>query len=177
MVDEESKHRMKLPLYDLTPRLYNNWVAPNATVVGEVRIGPFSSVWYNTVIPGDINGVDIGRFTSVGDNCVIHTAAALPTGMPAKVTISNNVTIGAGSTLYSCDIMEDVVIGEKCVIMEGAKLEAGCQIAPGSVVPPGRLIPAKQLWGGNPCVWMKDLDMAELWSNYSKSYMESTLAD
>lgn len=126
MVDEESKHRMHLALYDLKPRLNCNWVAPSATVIGEVVIGPFSSIWYNSVVRGDINRVDIGQFTSVGDNCVIHTAAALPTGMPAKVSIHNNVTIGAGSTIYSCEILDDVYIGEKCVIMEGAKLEAGC---------------------------------------------------
>ena len=85
MANEESKHRMKLPLYDLEPKLENCWVAPNSTVVGEVRIRRWSSVWYNCVIRGDINRVDIHNFTSIGENTVIHTAAALPTGMPAKV--------------------------------------------------------------------------------------------
>ena len=103
----------------------------------------WSSVWYNSVVRGDINQVEICNFTSVGDNTVIHTAASLPTGMPAKVYIGNNCTIGASCTLYSCYIEDDVMIGDRCVILEGARLEKGCQIAPGSVVPPGRLIPAK----------------------------------
>lgn len=119
----------------------------------------------------------IGNFTSIGDNCVVHTAAALPTGMLARVEIGRNVTIGSGCTLYSCNIEEDVYVGEKCVILEGARLEKGCQLAPGSVVPPGRLIPAKQLWGGNPVVFIKDLNVGELWSNYTKSYVTSALAD
>ena len=119
----------------------------------------------------------IGNFTSIGDNCVVHTAAALPTGMPATTEIGNNCTIGAGSTLYSCNIDDDVVIGEKCVILEGARIEKGAQLAPGSVVPPGRLIPTKQLWGGNPVVFIKDLDIGEVWANYTRSYITSSMGE
>jgi gamma-carbonic anhydrase len=97
--------------------------------------------------------------------------------MPAKCHIGRNVTIGAGCTIYSAFIDDDVVIGDKCVILEGARLEKGCQIAAGSVVPPGRLIPTKQLWGGNPCVFMKDLDIGEVWSNYTRSYVNASMGD
>ena len=82
--------------------------------------------------------------------------------MPATVQIGNNCTIGAGSTLYSCQIEDDVVLGEKCVVLEGARIEKGAQLAPGSVVPPGRLVPTKQLWAGNPVVFVKDLWLFEL---------------
>ena len=177
MVDEETKHRMRLPLYDLMPKFDNNWVAPNATVVGEVAVHKWASVWYNSVIRGDINRVTIGSFSSIGDNCVVHTAAALPTGMSAAVEIGNNCTIGAGSTLYSCHIEDDVVIGEKSVVLEGARIEKGAQLAAGSVVPPGRLIPTKQLWGGNPVVFIKDLNVGEVWANYTKSYIVSSTGD
>ena len=177
IVNEESKHRHKLPLYDLHPKTENNWIAPNATVIGEVTLRRWVSVWYNAVIRGDINGVDINNFTSIGDNTVIHTAASLPTGMPAKVHIGRNCTIGAGCTIYSAHIEDDVVIGDKSVILEGARLESGCEIAPGSVVPPGRLIPAKQLWGGNPVQFIKDLDIGEAWSNYTRSYVNTSLAE
>ncbi len=108
---------------------------------------------------------------------MIHTAAALPTGMSANVFIGHNVTIGPGCTLYSCHIDDDVVVGDKSVILEGARLEKGCMIAPGSVVPPGRLIPAKQLWGGNPVEYMKDLDIGECWANYTLSYVHTALGD
>jgi gamma-carbonic anhydrase len=119
----------------------------------------------------------IMNFSSIGENTVIHTAAALPTGMSAKVYIGLNVTVGAGCSLYSCHIEDDVVIGDKCVILEGARLEKGCMLAPGSVVPPGRLIPAKQLWGGNPVEYMKDLDVGECWANYTFSYLNTALGD
>lgn len=97
--------------------------------------------------------------------------------MHAKLTIGKNCTVGAGCTLYSCEIGSDVVIGDKCVILEGARIENGAHIAAGSVVPPGRLIPTKQLWGGNPCSFIKDLNIAETWSNYTLSYLNHSLSD
>ena len=112
-------------------------------LVGEVIVSKWASIWYNSVIRGDINRVTIGSFTSIGDNCVVHTAAALPTGMSAAVEIGNNCTISAGCTLYSCHIEDDVVIGEKSIVLEGSRIEKGAQLAAGSVVPPGRLIPTK----------------------------------
>lgn len=142
-----------------------------------MRIRKWSTIWYNCVVRGDINRVDIHNFTSIGDNTVIHTAAALPTGMSAKVYIGRNCTIGRGCTLYSCHIEDDVVIGDKCIVLEGARIEKGAQLAAGSVVPPGRLIPAKQLWGGNPCSFIKDLNIGEVWHNYTKSYVEVSLGD
>lgn len=108
---------------------------------------------------------------------MIATAAGLPTGMSAKVYIGRNVTIGPNCSLYSCHIDDDVTVGDKCVILEGARLEKSCMLAPGSVVPPGRLIPAKQLWAGNPVEYVKDLDIGEVWSNYSLSYITVSLGD
>jgi carbonic anhydrase/acetyltransferase-like protein (isoleucine patch superfamily) len=177
MIDDESKHRAKLPMYDLEPKIEHAWVAPNATVVGETRIRRWASVWHNAVIRGDINRVDLHHFASIGAGTVISTAASLPTGMSARCYIGRNVQVGAGCSLYSCHIDDDSVIGDKCVILEGARIEKSAEIAPNSVVPPGRLIPTGQLWGGNPCVFIKDLNMGERWSNYSKSYSHSALGD
>ena len=134
-------------------------------------------MWYNAVVRGDINAVEIGSFTSIGDRSVLHTAASLPTGMQAKLHIGRNCTIGSDCTLYSCTIGNDVVIGDKAVILEGARIEDGAHITAGSVVPPGRLIPTKQMWGGNPCVFIKDLNVAETWSNYTLSYLHHSLSE
>lgn len=142
-IEEVSKHRMKLPLYDLAPYCEQNWIAPSATIVGEVSIKRNASIWYNAVIRGDINSIQINSYASVGDNTVLHTAPSLPTGLPAKLTIGKNTTIGNNCTLYSCKIGHDVMIGDKCVILEGAVVEDAAQVLAGSVIPPGRLIPAK----------------------------------
>ena len=100
--EDFSKHRMLLPLYDIAPKTENNWVAPSATVIGEVDLRRFASVWYNAVVRGDINRVTIGSFSSVGERSVLATAPSLPTGMPARLTIGSNTSIGAGCSLYSC---------------------------------------------------------------------------
>jgi gamma-carbonic anhydrase len=119
---------MLLPLYDITPRTENNWVAPSATVIGEVDIRKFASVWYNAVVRGDINRVTIGPFSSVGERSVLATAPTLPTGMPANLSIGSNTSIGSGCSIYSCTIGSDVVIGDKCVILEGSRIEDGAQL-------------------------------------------------
>lgn len=114
---------MKLPLYDLEPKTEQNWIAPSATVIGEVYLRRFATVWYNAVVRGDINRVDIGGFSSIGENTVLMTAPSLPTGMRATLSIGRNTTIGSGCSLYSCNIGDDVMIGDKCVVLEGAKIE------------------------------------------------------
>ena len=168
---------MKLPLYDIEPRTENNWIAPSATIIGEVQIKRFASIWHNVVIRGDINRVDIRNFACIGENSVLHTAPSLPTGMQAKLWVGSNSTIGANCSLYSCHIGNDVMIGDKCVILEGARIEDGAQVLAGSVVPPGRLIPSKQIWGGNPCCFIKDMNIAETWSNYTLSYVNHHLGE
>jgi len=172
-----SMHRAELPLYDLTPSYEDAYLSPSATLVGEVIIMQYSSIWNNVVVRGDLNKVIIGSYTSIGDNTVVQTVASLPTGLPAFCEIHSNVTIGSDCTLSSCIIEDDVVVGAKSVICEGAKLEKGSMVAPGSVVPPGRLIPANQLWAGNPVEYVKDLDIGELFANYSLSYVHSSLSD
>ena len=125
----------------------------------------------------NLNIYRIKNFSSIGDNSVVLTAASLPTGMPANVHIGFNVSVGSHCTLYSCHIEDDVFIGDRCVILEGARIEKGAMLAPGTVVPPGRLIPAKQLWAGNPCEYVKDLDVGESWANYTYSYVNAALGD
>lgn len=89
--------------------------------------------------------------------------------------IDSNVTIHSDCSISSCVIEENVVVGSKSVICEGARLEKGSMIAPGSVVPPGRLIPSNQLWAGNPVEYVKDLDIGELMTNYSLSFVNATV--
>ena len=108
-IEENSKHRMKLPLYDLEPRTEANWIAPSATVIGEVLVRRFATIWYNAVVRGDINRVEINQFTSIGENSVLHTAPSLPTGQQATLSVGRNTTVGSNCTLYSCKIGNDGV--------------------------------------------------------------------
>lgn len=176
-VETHTKHQTVLAMYDLFPYFDDNYIAPSATVAGEVMIHSYATIWNNVVIRGDINSVTIGSYTSIGDGTVIQTVASLPTGLLSEVIIERNVTIHSDCSLSSCIIEPDVVVGAKSVICEGARLEKGCMIAPGSVVPPGRLIPSNQLWAGNPVEYVKDLDIGELMTNYSLSYVNTTVGN
>jgi len=152
-----SKHRSIMPLYDLWPTTGQCYLAPSASVIGEVYIGHRTAVFDGAVVRGDINAVRILDNSYVGENVVIHTAASLPTGVPASVDIGTYVFIGPNSTLYSCTIDDHVHIEAGCIILEGARVEKGAWLGAGSVVPPGRLIPSKQLWAGNPVKYIRDI--------------------
>ena len=128
--------------YDVAPTVDNAWIAPNASLIGEVIVSKYATVWYNVVIRAELNPVRIGHFSSIGDGTSINTACALPHGLASSVNIGKNVTIEPHCSLYSCIIDDDVYIGKSSVVMQGARIERGAHILPGSVVPPGRLIPS-----------------------------------
>jgi carbonic anhydrase/acetyltransferase-like protein (isoleucine patch superfamily) len=148
----------------------NCWIAPNATLVGEMNIGDYTSIWHNVVIRGDINYVKINGYSSIGDRTVIHTANSLPTGFPAANHIGTHVTVGAGCSIYSCVIEDEAYIGANTVIMEGCRIEKAAIVLPNSVVPPGRLIPAGQIWGGNPVKYVRDATESEIFANYANTF-------
>lgn len=169
-MQELSRHRQQMPLYDVQPHVDDAWVAQNASLVGEVIVSKYATIWYNVVIRAELNPVRIGHFSSIGDGTTINTACALPHGLSASVNIGKNVTVEPHCSLYSCIIDDDVYIGRGTVVMQGARIERGAHILPGSVVPPGRLIPAGQVWGGNPIGFVRNLNQDEQVQNYTKSY-------
>ena len=131
-----------MPLYDAVPKAQDAWVAPNASLIGDVYVSKYATVWYNVVIRAELNAVRIGHFSSIGDGTTIYTLHSLPHGVPASVNIGKNVVVEAGCSIHSCIIDDDCVIGAGSIIGEGARLERGCQLLPNSFVPPGRRIPA-----------------------------------
>lgn len=131
-----------MPLYDSIPSVTDAWIAPNASLVGDVIVSKWATVWYNVTIRGELNPVRIGNFSSIGDGTSIFTAHSLPQGVASSVNIGKNVTIENGCSIHSCIIDDDCVIGANSVICQGAKIERGAVVLPNSVVPPGRLIPA-----------------------------------
>lgn len=159
-----------MPLYNQVPEVQDAWIAPNATLLGEVMISRWATVWYGVTIRAEINPVRIGNFTSIGDGTTIYSSHSLPAGVASSVNIGKNVTVEAGCALNSCIIDDDCVIGANSVIGAGARIERGAVILANSRVPPGRLIPAGQVWGGNPCTYVRDLTEQELHDNYTASY-------
>lgn len=121
-----SRHRQVLPMYESIPHHTNAWIAPNSSLIGEVIVSKWATVWYNVTIRAELNPVRIGHFSSIGDGTSINSACALPFGLSASVNIGKNVSIGTQCSIYSCIIDDDVVVGANSVIMQGARLERGC---------------------------------------------------
>ena len=133
------------------------FVAPTASVVGDVSIGSGSSVWYNCVVRGDVNRVTIGRDTNIQDGTVIHVARNNAQGLAAPTTIGDRVTVGHMALLHACTIEDEAFIGMGSVVMDGAVVQTGAMVAAGALVPPGKTIPTGQLWAGRPARYHRDL--------------------
>lgn len=130
-----------------TPKLGQGvYLATGAVVVGDVRLGDFSSVWYNAVLRGDINRIVVGHHSNVQDNAVLHLADDFP------CLIGHHVTIGHSAVVHACKIGNEVLVGMGAVILDGAVIGeqsligAKALVTPGTKIPPGSLVlgaPAK----------------------------------
>ena len=169
-MQESSRHRQQMPLYDSVPQVTDAWVAPNASLIGDVIVSKWATVWYNVTIRAEMNAVRIGHFSSIGDGTSIYSMHALPHGVASSVNIGKNVTVEAGCSIHSCIIDDDCVIGAGSVIGQGSRIERGAVLLPNTIVPPGRLIPAGQVWGGNEARFVRELSEEELNANYLLSY-------
>lgn len=142
----------------------DTFIAPTASVIGDVTNWDQSTVWYKAIVRADTHPISIGFCSSVGEGTVVSTlpaSAELESGLPPDTHIGHYVTIGAGCVLKSCRIDDLVVIGDKCTILEGSLVENHVVLEPGTVVHPYQRIPAGQKWGGNPAKYIADLDAEE----------------
>jgi gamma-carbonic anhydrase len=135
------------------------WIAGSADVIGDVELGEESSVWFTTVVRGDVNFIRIGRGTNLQDGTVIHVNR---NGTPTIV--EEYVTVGHAARLHGCHIKSNCLIGIGAVVLDGVVLEEECVVAAGAVVSPGTLVPRGSLLMGTPArvkrqVTDKDLDL------------------
>ena len=134
------------------PRLSDGvFIAPSATVLGDVRLGGHASVWYGAVLRGDINYISIGAFSNIQDAAVGHLADDYP------LIVGDYVTVGHGAVLHACEIGNECLIGMGSTILDGAKIGNQCIIAAGSVVPMGMVVPDGSLVAGVPAVVKSEL--------------------
>ena len=147
------------------------YVAETATVVGDVHIGARSSVWFGTVVRGDVFHVRIGQETSIQDNTVVHvTHDRYPT------LVGNRVTVGHGVVLHGCTVADLVIVGMGAIILDQAEVGERCIVGAGALVTPGTKIPAGHLAVGSPARVKRPLTDEELeWlSNSARHYVELT---
>eukprot|EP01080_Neovahlkampfia_damariscottae_P004874 gene4874-8468_t len=140
-----------------------NFIAPNATVIGNVLLNNFSSIWYGAVLKGDLSKITIGGYTNVQDGAVITTDDKVTIGnFDPEVVIGNYTTIGHGARLHACRVGHQCLIGNGATILEGAVVEDGAQVGAGAVVPPGRRIPAGEVWVGSPAKFLRKVEPFEI---------------
>ncbi|MXV14719.1 gamma carbonic anhydrase family protein [Hufsiella ginkgonis] len=142
-----------LPVKDKSPVFGTEcFIAPNATIVGDVTMGEKCSVWFNAVVRGDVNYIKIGDHTNIQDNAVIHC-----TYQAAATVIGNNVSIGHSAIVHGCTLHDNVLVGMGAIVMDNAVVEPFCIIAAGAVVLENALCESGYLYAGTPARKIKPL--------------------
>ncbi len=146
------------PFLEIAPEISENvFIADSADVIGDVRIGKESSVWFQTVIRGDVHSIRIGNRTNIQDLSMLHV-----TRKTHPLTIGNEVTVGHHVTLHGCTIKDRVLVGMGAVILDGAIVGENSIIGAGSLVTQGMEIPPGSLAYGNPARVKRPLKPEEL---------------
>lgn len=142
----------------VTPQLEEGvFCVDSAQIIGDVRIGSKSSIWFNVVIRGDVNSIRIGKRTNIQDGTVVHvTHEVHPT------VIGDDVTIGHNVTLHGCRIGNRCLIGMGAVVMDDVDIADDVLIAAGSLLVPGTKVPAGTLYAGSPARCKRELSTQEI---------------
>lgn len=127
------------------------FIAPTAVIIGDVEIKDNSSIWYGTVVRGDMSQIIIGENTNIQDNCTIHTDHDKP------ALIGNHVTVGHNAVVHGCILKDNCLVGINSVVLSGAVIETGAVVAAGSVVKHGQVVGPYHLVAGIPCELKKEL--------------------
>ena len=130
----------------------NCWLAPNATVVGDVHLGKNCTVWFNAVIRGDVHEIRIGDDTNIQDGAIIHC-----TYQKHPTTIGNNVSIGHNAMVHGCTIHDNVLIGMGSIVMDACVVHSNSIIAAGAVVLEGTIVEEGTIYAGIPAKKVKTI--------------------
>ncbi len=138
------------PLIDPTA-----FIAPGAVVVGRVEVGPYTSIWYNVVVRGDVDQVKIGAWTNIQDGSVLHEHAGYP------LIVGSRVTVGHRVLLHGCTVEDGAYIGMGAVVLNGARIGAGAVVGAGSLVLQGQEIPPGMVAVGSPARVLRPVAQSE----------------
>ena len=159
-----------LPVKGISPVLgEDNWVAPNATIVGDVQTGKQCTIWFNAVVRGDVNSIRIGNYSNIQDGAVVHC-----TYQKTVTSIGDYVSIAHNAIVHGCTIEDNVLIGMGAIVMDNAYIEEGSIVAAGAVVTHGTRVPAGTIYAGNPAQYLKDVspEAAEVFKLTAYNYVE-----
>ena len=152
-----------LPFGAQRPRIGRGvFLAPNATVIGDVDLDDEASVWFGAVVRGDIGRIRIGARTNIQDGTIIHVNHEREGAVGTKTTIGDDITVGHMALLHACTLEDGCFIGMKACIMDGVVVESGAMVAAGALVTPGKRVKRGELWAGSPAKFMRALTEKEI---------------
>ncbi len=135
-----------LPVKGVSPTIPENcFIAPNATIVGDVVMGNDCSVWFNAVVRGDVNSIRMGNKVNIQDGACIHC-----TYEKTKTVLGNNVSIGHNALVHGCIVEDNVLIGMGAIVMDGVTIGSNSIIAAGAVVLENTIVPPGSIYAGVP---------------------------
>ncbi|MGC6434632.1 MAG: gamma carbonic anhydrase family protein [Crocinitomicaceae bacterium] len=138
---------------DKTPEIGENcFLAPTATLIGDVEMGSDCSIWFNAVVRGDVNSIKMGNKVNIQDGAVIHA-----TYEKTKVNLGNNVSVGHNALVHGCNIDDNVLIGMGAIVMDNCHIESNCIIAAGAVLLEGTRVESGSVYAGVPAKKVKSL--------------------
>ena len=142
-----------LPVNNIEPSFGSNcFIAPNATIVGDVVCGDECSFWFNAVVRGDVNSIRIGNKVNIQDGAVIHC-----TYQKTKTILGNNVSIGHNAIVHGSNVADNVLIGMGAIIMDNCEIGSNSIIAAGAVLTEGTIVPSGCIFAGVPAKKVKDI--------------------
>jgi carbonic anhydrase/acetyltransferase-like protein (isoleucine patch superfamily) len=166
------------PFRGISPQIHQTaFIADSAQVIGDVHVGEQASIWFGTVVRGDMFHIRIGDRTNVQDNCVLHTR----TGEKPTI-LEDEVTVGHSVTLHGCYVEHCSLIGIGSIVLDDVRVGAQSLVAAGSLISPGTIIPPRSLVMGMPARVKRPLtdeevaSLATYWQNYVK-YSKYYLAE
>ncbi|MDN2568164.1 gamma carbonic anhydrase family protein [Aquibium sp. A9E412] len=133
-----------------------NWIAPDATVIGHVRIGRNVGIWFGAVLRGDNEAITLGADTNVQEHTVMHTDPGFP------LTVGAGCTIGHRAVLHGCTLGDNTLIGMGAIVLNGARLGNNCLVGAGALVTEGKSFPDGSLIVGSPARAVRELDAAAI---------------
>jgi carbonic anhydrase/acetyltransferase-like protein (isoleucine patch superfamily) len=145
------------------------FVADSAEIIGRVSVGSDSSIWYQSVLRGDVHDIIIGERSNIQDHCTIHTSHGV-----TPCIVGNDVTVGHRVILHGCEVQDGSLIGMGSIIMDRAVVESGCLLAAGSLVPEKRVLRRGYLYAGSPARERRELTDEEkaFLTHSAKHYVE-----
>ncbi|WP_028581165.1 gamma carbonic anhydrase family protein [Desulfogranum japonicum] len=166
------------------------WVAPTATLIGDAELGEDVSLWFGTVVRGDVHSIKIGARTNIQDNCMVHTThhenpeRSLDDGHPA--IIGSEVTVGHNVILHGCTVEDLCLIGMGAIILDGAVIGRESIVGAGAVVTGGKVFPPRSLILGSPAKVVREISdnqvigLRESWKRYvalKNEYYQAQVGD